>query len=87
MWAALIAAAGGLWGRLRLWVILGALAVAALLGAFLWGSSVEQLKDEARDQKERADHMDTARETRRDVEDASDPELDDRFRRWMRDGE
>jgi hypothetical protein len=82
---ALISILGAAWSRLSGWAALLAALIAALSIAWLRGRAAGQATWEAKRQAARNKAIRQSGETRHDIQNSSDPALDRRLSRWMRD--
>ena len=75
----------GLWSRISGWVLLAGALVAAVGIAWLRGRAAGTASWEARRRQIRDKAQRQSGEIRHDVQNSSDPDLDRRLDRWMRD--
>jgi hypothetical protein len=58
--------------------------IAALLGVYVTGRKSGADKSRAKAEKQRADNLTTAKETRDEVDSVSDDDVSERLRKWQR---
>lgn len=81
----LVSLLGAAWSRLSGWAVLAAALIAALGIAWVRGRAAGKAAFEAKRQAAREKALRQSGEIRQDVQNTSDPVLDHRLDRWMRD--
>jgi hypothetical protein len=74
-----------LWGKIQLYVLVGLAGVALVVGAYFYGKHEQRLETKAEQAEQRVKDINRAREIENEVPKLSDPDLDRRLDKFMRD--
>lgn len=86
MSAIIIAALGRIWARVSFWFALAGIGIAALWVVWRDGKAAGSAAYATRRADAKVRSLQASKETRHDVQNARDADLDRRLDRWMRDG-